>query len=183
MDAMTTLVLAQRRWTREERDSLPADGHRHELLDGTLIATPSPKPFHQRMSHGLIFALMRACPPSLEVFHAPMDITLAEDTVLQPDLLVVSRDQVSELAIKGVPLLAIEIASPSTRLVDRNMKLPRFAQSGCPSFWILDPEVPSLTAWELRDGGYVEVAHVEDDESWTATRPFAVTITPADLLT
>ncbi|WP_156917124.1 hypothetical protein [Phycicoccus elongatus] len=47
MDAMT-LVLDQRRWTREERDALPDDGHRHELIDGALVVTPSRKPSHQR---------------------------------------------------------------------------------------------------------------------------------------
>ena len=41
MDAMT-FVLDDRVWTSEERDALPPDGSRHELLDGALIVTPSP---------------------------------------------------------------------------------------------------------------------------------------------
>ncbi len=85
-------------------------------------------------------------------------------------------------AMPTAPLLAVEVASPSTRLVDRNIKLPRFERAGCPSFWILDPLEPSLTAWELQSGSYVEVAHVVADESWTATAPFPVTLTPSTLL-
>lgn len=182
MDAMT-FVLDDRVWTREERDALPPDGSRHELLDGALIVTPSPGVPHQRMVVRLAQLLLAACPADLEVFFAPLDVTLAQDTVLEPDLLVVRRSQAAGATLDGVPLLAIEVASPSTRLVDRNLKLPRFERAGCASFWILDPANPSLTAWELRDGHYVEVAHVSGDQSWSATLPFPVTITPADLLT
>ena len=181
MEAMT-FVLDDRVWTREERDSLPPDGSRHELLDGTLIVTPSPGIVHQRVVFALGRVLDQACPSDLEVFAAPLDVTLASDTVLEPDLLVVHRSQATGQSLHGVPLLAVEVASPSTRLVDRNLKLPRFERAGCVSFWIVDPVQPSLTAWELRDGRYVEVAHVRGEQSWSAELPFPVTVTPAQLL-
>lgn len=181
MEAMT-LVLDQRRWTREERDALPDDGHRHELLDGTLLVTPAPSRWHQRMVTRLIGRLLDACPSHLEVLTAPFDILLADDTVLQPDILVAPSVDSNQARLSGPPLLAVEVLSPSTRLVDRNLKLPRFERAGCASFWILDPDTPSLTAWELQDGAYVEVAHVVGDESWTATLPFPVTITPSRLV-
>jgi Uma2 family endonuclease len=93
MDAMT-LVLDQRRWTREERDALPDDGHPHELIDGALVVTPSPKSLHQLMSSNLVAALQARCPQHLRVLHAPTDVALADDTVLQPDVLVVARAQI-----------------------------------------------------------------------------------------
>jgi len=40
----------------------------------------------------------------------------------------------------------------------------------------------SLIAWELRDGSYVEVAHVTAAEPYEATVPFAVTVVPRDLV-
>ncbi|HPZ51197.1 Uma2 family endonuclease [Ornithinibacter sp.] len=181
MDAMT-FVLDDRVWTREERDSLPPDGSRHELLDGALVVTPSPGVPHQRMVMRLAQLLLANCPAELEVFFAPLDVTLAADTVLEPDLLVVRRSQATGATLDGVPLLAIEVASPSTRMVDRNLKLPRFERAGCPSFWIVDPLQPSLTAWDLREGHYVEVAHVVGEQSWSATLPFPVTIRPAELI-
>ena len=54
----------------------------------------------------------------------------------------------------------------------------------CASYWILDPTEPgALTAFELDDEGrYREVAHVEGDEEFVATRPFPVTVVPARLL-
>ena len=181
MDGMT-YVLDDRVWTREERDALPPDGSRHELLDGALIVTPSPGIPHQRMVFALGRALDRACPSDLEVFSAPLDVTLASDTVLEPDLLVVRRSQATGATLDGVPLLAVEVASPSTRLVDRKLKLPRFERAGCPSFWIVDPVEPSLTAWELHEGHYVEAAHVIGEQSWSATLPFPVTVSPGQLL-
>jgi Uma2 family endonuclease len=91
MDAMT-FVLDDRVWTREERDALPPDGSRHELLDGALIVTPSPGIPHQRMVVRTFPQLLLAsCPADLEVFFGPLDVTLASDTVLVPDLLVVRQ--------------------------------------------------------------------------------------------
>jgi hypothetical protein len=51
-------------------------------------------------------------------------------------------------------------------------------------FWLVDPipDKPSLTVFELASGVYREVAHVAGEESWTATRPFAVRVSPADLV-
>lgn len=50
------------------------------------------------------------------------------------------------------------------------------------SYWLVDPVVPSLTVLELTEGAYREVVRVEGEQSWTAQRPFPVTVVPADLL-
>lgn len=85
------------------------------------------------------------------------------------------------LNLPAAPLLAVEILSPSTRLIDLNLKKARFEAAGCPSYWVVDPSQPRLTAWELRDGTYVEVADVAGDSSWTSESPHPVRITPAGL--
>ncbi len=181
MEAMT-IVSDRRRWTRDERDALPEDGCRHELLDGALVMTPAPSGRHQWLSSSLLAGLISACPAGLKVLHAPTDVALDDGSVLQPDIVVVHREAVGARGVSGAPLLAVEITSPGTRLVDRNLKLPRFERAGCPSFWLVDPDEPSLTAYESVDGRYVEVAHVVGEEGWTAARPFPVTIVPARLL-
>jgi hypothetical protein len=50
-----------------------------------------------------------------------------------------------------------------------------------PSFWIVDPEParPELSVFELRDSGYVLEA--TSTQPLTVSRPFSVSITPADL--
>ena len=177
------LVIDDRVWTREERDALPADGSRYELIDGALVVTPSPKPRHQWACSGVYDALRAACPADLKVLWAPLDVTVAADTVVQPDVFVVGRGQVSPEAITGVPLLVVEVLSPSTQIVDRNLKRRRYEGARIRSYWLFDPETATLTAYELdADGHYRLVAEVTGDQTWTATHPFPVTIRPADLL-
>ena len=182
MEAMT-YVLDDREWTREERDALPDDGSRYELIDGALVVTPAPPVKHQRMAGGLYVALRAACPPDWEVFFAPFDVDLDVRTSMQPDLVVVRRSALGLRGIAEAPLLAIEILSPSTAMIDRNLKFTKLQQSGCPSYWLVDPEEPALTAFELVDGHYTEVAHVVGDQAWTATHPYPLTLIPTVLVT
>lgn len=74
--------------TCADLDSVPDDGWRYELIDGVLIVSPAPRLVHQRVVAGMYRALHAACPPGLEVLFAPLDVVLAEDTKLQPDILV-----------------------------------------------------------------------------------------------
>jgi hypothetical protein len=48
---------------------------------------------------------------------------------------------------------------------------------------VVDPETPSLTAFELDPtGAYRPVGHVTGPDRWQATRPFPVTVVPVDLV-
>lgn len=107
---------------------------------------------------------------------------LADDDVCQPDILVAPRDTFTARDLPVAPLLAVEILSPSTRLIDLNLKKASYEMAGCASYWVGDPIEARLIAWELRDGAYVEVADVTGDEIWTATAPYALDICPADLV-
>jgi Uma2 family endonuclease len=80
------------------------------------------------------------------------------------------------------PVMVIEILSPSTRRVDLTLKRSRYEAAGCPSYWAVDPDEPSVTAWELVDGLYAEAGHATGEDSLPLAAPFDVTITPARLL-
>nr|WP_245633187.1 Uma2 family endonuclease [Luteipulveratus mongoliensis] len=179
--AVTTMPQS-RPLTWRDLEDRPDDGHRYELIDGALVVTPAPHWRHQRGVTQLWLALHAECPDELEVFVAPLDVRLAEDTVLQPDVLVARRSDLTERYLAASPVLAVEILSPSTRLIDLNLKKARYEAAGCPSYWVIDPVEPSLIAWDLQDREYVEVAHVRGDEAFEATLPFAVTITPSALV-
>ncbi|GAA1638182.1 Uma2 family endonuclease [Georgenia ruanii] len=181
MDAVTTLPRS-RPLTRADLDAMPDDGHRHELVDGALVVTPAPRPRHQTAVLRLAVLLDRACPKDLQVFVAPLDVALAEDTVLEPDVLVAPRADLTERDLAAAPVLAVEVLSPSTRLIDLHLKRARYEAAGTPSYWVVDPDEPSLTAWELRDGGYFGVAHAIGHEVLETDAPVAVRFTPADLL-
>ena len=58
---MTVTVLPQSRpLTADDIAVLPDDGHRYELIDGTLIVTPAPSWRHQRAVVRLVTALASA---------------------------------------------------------------------------------------------------------------------------
>jgi Uma2 family endonuclease len=181
MVAVTTFPQS-RPLTWRDLEDVPDDGHRYELIDGALIVTPAPAPRHQCAVLELAVLLRSACPPELQVFVAPLDVRLAEDTVLQPDVLVARRADLTDRNLPAAPVLAVEVLSPSTRLIDLNLKRARYEQARCGSYWVVDPGVPSLQAWDLVDGAYQEVASVSREEPFRASAPFTLTVTPNGLV-
>lgn len=105
----------------------------------------------------------------------------ADDTVMQPDLLVARREDFTHRDLPTAPLLAVEVLSPSTRRFDLVLKHCRFQAAGVGSYWVIDPVEPTLTAWDLVDGRFVQVAEVAGNETYAAERPFPVTVVPAQL--
>lgn len=167
--------------TRDDLDRMPDDGHRYELIDGALIMTPAPSPAHQTVVVNLLLKLAAACPPDLKVLVAPLDVVLAADTVIQPDVLVARRDDFTERDLPKAPLLAVEVLSPSTKAFDLSLKWAKLEAAGCAAYWVVDPDTPSLIVWEMQDGAYAQVAKVTGDEPARLTVPFEVTVVPGDL--
>lgn len=182
MGDVTTLPRG-RPLTRADLETMPDDGHRHELVDGALLVTPSPSLLHQAVSSNLIRVFQASAPAALRVLHAPLDVVLDEDTVLQPDLLVVPAADLHRPEQPVRPVLVVEILSPATRRIDLTLKKSRYEASGIASYWVADPGTPSLTAWQLLDGRYVDAAHAEGDEVFEVLAPFACRLRPGDLLT
>ncbi|TSD53677.1 Uma2 family endonuclease [Aeromicrobium piscarium] len=168
--------------TREDLDAMPDDGHRYELIDGVLLVSPAPRPVHQRVLRELLFALDRVMPEDHEVLFAPLDVVLAEDTVIQPDLLVAPRAAFTERDLPAAPLLAVEVLSPSTRNIDLLLKKERLQRAGCAHYWVVDPDVPSVTAWTLIDGEYAEVARAAGAERFEVVEPLALSLVPSELI-
>ena len=180
MEAVTTLP--RRPLTVADLDTMPDDGHRYELIEGALLVTLAPSVRHQIVCVALLSVLRDACPPHLRVLTAPLDVVLGESTAVQPDLLVARRKDFTEKNLPNAPLLAVEVLSPSTQLVDLNLKKAAYEQAGVASYWTVDPSLPRLTAWELQNGTFMQVADVAADEAWTADLPYRVTIVPAALV-
>jgi hypothetical protein len=71
--------------------------------------------------------------------------------------------------------------SPSTRRIDLMLKRSRYESAGCRSYWVVDQDVPSIIAWELRNGVCELVGEVAGDDSLSLERPYPVTVVPARL--
>jgi Uma2 family endonuclease len=180
-----TAVDADGRFTEADFERLPVDagdGLRYELLDGSIIVTPAPGFLHQRATVRLLRLLDDAAPRGLEVCVAPLDAYLPTGDILQPDVLVIDPAIVTDDKVRGVPLLAVEVLSPSTRRRDVGDKLTAYRDAGLPSYWVVDPLAPRLRAWRLEGGEYVHVADVADDVEWVAEAPFGVSLRPVDLV-
>ena len=170
-------------FTVAELDRMPDDGHRYELLDGVLVVSPRPTPAHQVVAFTLATVLDRTCPPGWQVVPEPA-VMVSRETEFAPDIVVVGRDQLAGTKITRPPILAVEVRSPSTALIDLNLKKAAYERFGVPSYWVVipDPDKPELIAFELRDGHYAEAARVSGDEPFAAVRPFAVEVVPARLV-
>ncbi|MEJ2856450.1 MULTISPECIES: Uma2 family endonuclease [unclassified Saccharothrix] len=163
-------------------ESMPDDGRRYELVDGVLLVSPSPRPVHQRAVARLVIALTAVCPPDWEVLPAPVDVVLAEDTVFIPDVVVGDRSAFTSRALIGPPVLAVEVHSPRTRLVDLELKRAKLEESGCPHYWLVDPDLPALRCLALRDGVYEEVAVSEGATVVELDEPFRVRLSALSLV-
>ncbi len=134
------------------------DEPRHELLYGRLYRVPSPTLAHQVVV-GEIFARLREtmAPSGALVVVAPIDVALADHSVVQPDLVLVTAARAGVLGtrIEGAPDLLVEVLSPSTVLRDRGEKLRLCADSGVREYWLVDPETHATEFLVLREGRWL----------------------------
>ena len=145
----------QRRWTRAEVLDLiernPLQTPRYEVVDGELFVTPSPRPIHQIAVAELLFALMTYCKATGigEAITSPSDTELEPDTLVQPDVYVVPRDEGMRMRTVNTGrrlLLATEVLSPSSQRGDRGKKRLLY-QRRVPLYWIVNLDARVVEAW------------------------------------
>lgn len=138
-------------------------GCRYEIIEGFLVKEPSPSMHHQRLSRELGRRLMNffdEYDPEGELFFAPLDVTLTNSNVLQPDILFVSgarREIMREERLDGPCDLVVEIMSPTNRRKDRLQKMGIYCKAGIPHYWIVDPEENTLETFKFKEGNYALV--------------------------
>ncbi|GGJ06926.1 hypothetical protein GCM10010885_15100 [Alicyclobacillus cellulosilyticus] len=126
-------------------DYLTWDGpERWELIDGIPYMLASPTPEHQQvvLQLGAEFAMyLRG--KDCQAYIAPMDLCFEESLqtrdVVQPDLFVMCGRYGRDKRIVGVPVLVIEVLSPSTATQDLIRKLNLYQRVQVPEYWVVDP--------------------------------------------
>ena len=181
MTTMTVMPDGVAEWTVDDLDQLPDDGLRYELLDGILLVSPTPTRRHQRATLQLGLLLQAVCPPEMEVLVAPLDWRPDRKTSIQPDVLVLGNRDLTSTAAESM-ILAVEVLSPSSRRKDAIYKRSKYEDEGVASYWIVDPEGPSIVALDLVDGRYEVVGEALGDQAATLEKPFPVTIVPSSLI-
>ncbi|MEV5964113.1 Uma2 family endonuclease [Kribbella sp. NPDC051952] len=160
---------------------VPRDGRRYEVVDGRLLVTGAQPPAHHAAVVGLMIALKNACPPELLVSVGSVDFRPTLGVSLRPDLLVCHRSDAGPHLLTTPPLLTVEVLSPSTRTTDIVLKRTLYERHGIQSYWLLDPTVQELTVLDLTPTGYTCQAVVQSEETFHATTPFPIALTPATL--
>lgn len=147
------------KFTYEDLQHFPPDRNRYEIVDGDLFVTPSPVPLHQRIL-GNLFACLRQHVRQHrlgEAFVAPLDVVFTSSTVLEPDLIFVSKSRaaiVGKKNLSGAPDLVVEILSESSSKLDLEIKPKQYALFSVPEFWRVDPEGKSVEIFRLKEGEY-----------------------------
>ncbi|MBI3848388.1 MAG: Uma2 family endonuclease [Planctomycetes bacterium] len=153
-------IAKSRHWTYDDYMRLPDDGKRYEILWGELIVSPSASYRHQlviaRMTDALSeFLRGRDLGQWLP---SPMDIVLAEDSIVQPDLLFFRKGRSLESARHGIhvpPDLAFEVMSPSSEARDADEKRRLYAQYGVREYWLVDPDPKRIDVFVFGAGAIV----------------------------
>ena len=176
-----------KRYTYQDFLELPDDGKRYEIIDGELYVSPAPTTKHQRSTTRLTTTLdVHTRSRRLgEVFAAPFDVVLANDAIVEPDIVYVSRGRrsiITEPNIQGAPDLVVEVISPSSTRRDQETKRDLYARYKVPYYWLVHPVQEWIRAYELgADGAYELVAEAHKDEAFSAS-PFPdLTIQLAEL--
>ncbi len=162
------------KFTYEDYKNLPeSETKRYELIEGELLTVPSPSFEHQDISVHLEVALHEFVRKHQlgKVLHAPLDIVLDDENVVQPDIIFISKARshiIHKEAIRGAPDLVIEILSPSTGERDRTVKKKLYARAGVTEYWLVDPEQKTIEVLKLGASGFERVALYTQDETLTS---------------
>jgi Uma2 family endonuclease len=111
-----------------------------------------------------------------------VDVILADDTVLIPDVVIGRRDAFGERGLEGPPTLAIGVISRSSRLMDTRLKPARLAEAGCPNYWVIDSNLPELRCFLLGADGYVETVVATGEQVVEIADPYSVRLSAESLV-
>jgi Uma2 family endonuclease len=137
---------------------------RWELIEGIPYAMkPSPDFRHQRISLKIARLLDEAL-DGCDVCRAvlPVDWRVTEDTVVQPDNMVICYRPSGAFLTKA-PALIFEILSPSTARKDKRTKYGIYEREGVAYYCIVDPENKATEIYRLDEGRYVKQMDAVDE--------------------
>lgn len=153
---------------------------RGEYISGCLVVTPVGNLKHQKCLMNLAIMAKAACPPGYTAVTEWAWKPGADE--FHPDVMVCADVDESLVRFTGIPELLVEVTSsrPSLDLVK---KAHKYAVAGAPRFWVVNPQAPSVHAFELREGTYEDIAFAEGDQEITLDFGVgSITFRPNDLL-
>ena len=134
---------------------------RYELIDGIVYMMSAPSPIHQIIILEMAVQLSAFIEGSpCRVYISPFDVRLnpdsGDDTVVQPDIFIVcDRTKIDAKGCNGAPDMIIEVLSPSSEKMDKDIKLKKYQDAGVCEYWLIEPDGETVLVYNLtQDGSY-----------------------------
>ena len=149
---------------------------RYELIDGEVFCLASPGYSHQTAVAEILTGMNvwfrgKKCRP----LTSPFDVTLEKSKdnicVVQPDILVIcDTEKINEKGrYSGVPSLAVEVLSVSSKSRDMIKKLDLYMQTGVREYWLVDTEKKEVYVYSfdkrVGDNGISDYTVFKDNET------------------
>jgi Uma2 family endonuclease len=135
-------------WTEGDYFALDTN-QRVEYSDGVLEFLPIPTVFHQLILP-FLYAQLKACVDAGglgTVVIAGYKVRLRRGKYREPDIVFIAtahRDSIRERYCERADLV-IEVVSGDKRAHDLKTKRAEYARSGIPEYWIVDPQLQTIT--------------------------------------
>lgn len=142
----------EQHYTLEDIYALP-DGKRAELIDGQMYDMAPPSRIHQDivqfMAKNIGYYIDKK-KGNCKVYPAPFAVFLNQDDTnyVEPDISVIcDRDKLDEHGCNGAPDWIIEVVSPSSKRMDRSIKLFKYRSAGVREYWMIDQAKNVVTVY------------------------------------
>ncbi|WP_433833782.1 Uma2 family endonuclease [Actinoplanes sp. CA-015351] len=165
------------RWTEPDLHLFPQDGHRYEIVDGSLHVTPPADDRHAAVVASLVEALRAAAPEGWWVCDRSGIDTGSSNVV--PDVTVLRPRSAGRIWANPADVaLVVEVESEETRRFDRLLKPAVYAAAGIPGFWRVEPG-PVLHTFLLDGEGYRAVDSIEGADHVRLDAPYPIRVKPS----
>jgi Uma2 family endonuclease len=144
------------------------EGAPYELINGKLTFMPSPKSPHQDASGNLfaqLWLFVKAHRLGV-VYHAPLDVHLDKENIVQPDLLFLSNNRMDRRKdfIYGAPDLMVEILSTGTKKKDQKTKMALYEKHGVLEYWLVDTDKRTVEVQVANQGKFIKKALLHEGD-------------------
>jgi Uma2 family endonuclease len=168
-------------WTEPDLHLFAQDGHRYEIVDGSLHVTPPLDGPHEAVVRALVTTLRGAAPAGWWVcarlgIETGTSNLIPDVTVLRPQSSGASWSDPADVA------LVVEVETPASRRYDRLLKPTLYADAGIASYWRIetDEAAPSLRLYTRQEAGaYTLERTIEGSELVELEAPFPVRVAPS----
>jgi Uma2 family endonuclease len=117
-------------------------------------------PSHQAVALKIASALLRHVEEnhSGRVFHAPCNVLLSRNTLVQPDILYVRNNRrgiIGRSRLYGAPDLVVEVLSQGSKTTEYYSKKSLYSRFGVQELWAADHIRQTVETWIWSEAGFI----------------------------